>query len=144
MVIAVELDISYTFNSLSWRMIKRALMEKNVLANLRVVIHSYLSDRKLLYVDEDDRVVRRVMTCGVPQGSVLGPLLWDVAYNSVLDLQLSEDCTAMWYADDALVIVSDSTVESTVAGATVAVAMIYGEIWHLGSVYPHLSQRLSC
>ncbi|XP_018376310.1 PREDICTED: uncharacterized protein LOC108769691 [Trachymyrmex cornetzi] len=74
-VVAVSLDIANAFNSLPWPVIRRALGEKGVPEYLRNILHDYLSDRGLSYVDRRDRLVRETMTRGVPQGSVLGPTL---------------------------------------------------------------------
>lgn len=40
----------------------------------------------------------------VPQGSVFGPLLWDIAYDGVVRVVRSAGCTTMCYADDMLIV----------------------------------------
>jgi len=43
----------------------------------------------------------------VPQGSVLGLVLWNIAFNSILSLANDEEhCEIVCYADDTLVIIT--------------------------------------
>ena len=44
------------------------------------------------------------MTAGVPQGSILGPLLWTMAYADVLELFSLEGVQTLAYADDLAVL----------------------------------------
>ncbi|CAB0030850.1 unnamed protein product [Trichogramma brassicae] len=54
---------------------------------LRRIIASYFSDRVLEY-STDDGAETYSVTAGVPQGSVLGPILWNAMYNKILGLRL--------------------------------------------------------
>jgi hypothetical protein len=42
--------------------------------------------------------------CGVPQGSVLGPILWITTYDSVLQCPMSPGTDMVCNADDTLVL----------------------------------------
>jgi hypothetical protein len=50
---------------------------------VRLIRYSYLNDRWIAYTGRN-REEKRPVEYGVPQGSVLGPILWITAYDSVL------------------------------------------------------------
>jgi len=74
-VAAVSLDISNAFNTLPWECIRAALRHHRVPRYLRCLIEDYLKERCIMYTGRYGESHRREMERGVPQGSVLGPLL---------------------------------------------------------------------
>ena len=44
------------------------------------------------------------MTCGAPQGSRMGPLVWNVMYDDFLRMDLSAGTSIIGFADNALVV----------------------------------------
>lgn len=85
LVIAVSLDVANAFNSIPFQQILAALGSGGFPAYLVDIIRSYLNDRVVEYPVGDGRLARRAVCAGVPQGSVLGPLLWNITYNEVLE-----------------------------------------------------------
>ena len=100
----VTLDIKNAFNSASWEWIKSSLAKTGVPSYLTKLLNSYLSERTLWY-DTDEGSKQYTVTAGVPQGSVLGPLLWNVMYNGVLVLPVPKEATIIGFADDLAVVV---------------------------------------
>lgn len=92
-------DVKNAFNSTPWRGILEELEKKNIPPYLVKIISSYFTNRNILV----DNVVKNT-SCGVPQGSVLGPVLWNVYYDPVLRLQMPLNTKTLAYADDLVLI----------------------------------------
>ncbi|CAH2101768.1 unnamed protein product [Euphydryas editha] len=75
-VVAVSLDIANAFNSLPHAVIREALKYFGVPPYLRRLLEAYLSDRRVGLENRSGSVEWWRVGCGVPQGSVLGPILW--------------------------------------------------------------------
>ena len=64
---------------------------------------SYLTDRSQCVEVGGIKSEFLPVTCGVPQGSILGPLLFLVYIN---DMKISVDCNLSLYADDSALLFS--------------------------------------
>ena len=67
------------------------------------MIDDYLSDRWVIY-EGDKWSLKEKMTCGAPQGSRVGPLVWNVMYDDFLRMDLPAETSIDSFADDALVL----------------------------------------
>ncbi|XP_063624757.1 uncharacterized protein LOC134796497 [Cydia splendana] len=130
-VVAVSLDIANAFGSLPYTVIGEALRYHGVPHYLRRVIEHYLTARVVLYEQKGVRSVRAMM-CGVPQGSVLGPLLWNIGYDwAIRGVQFPRMVTVC-YADDTLVAVRGKELEEVLRRAAVATELTIQRIELLG------------
>lgn len=109
-VILISLDIANAFNSLPWRIILDALRKKGIPTYLIRIIDFYLSDRFIEFPVSDGTIRSLPVLAGVPQGSILGPLLWNISYDSVLQTENYGGCSKVCYADDTLLVVEASNV----------------------------------
>lgn len=106
-VLAVGLDIANAFNSLPWGAVDKALRwRKHFPLYLCRIINAYLSDRWIEFADIDGKPRKREVAAGVPQSSVLGPLLWNLAFDAVVRSHKLPGCEIVCYADDTLLLVT--------------------------------------
>lgn len=64
------------------------------------------------------------ITSGVPQGSVLGSMMWNVAFDGVLRLEMPEGVIVTAYADDLAITVTARTQEELKNNAGIAVETV--------------------
>ncbi|CAB0040050.1 unnamed protein product [Trichogramma brassicae] len=99
----VTLDEINAFNSARWDNILAALRRLLVPDYLLRIIASYFSARVLEFTTDDSPESYEV-TASVPQGSVFGPILWNVMYDAILRLNFDGDVRIVGFADDIAVV----------------------------------------
>ena len=107
------MDLSKAFDSLSHDILLNKLTYYGVKNSANDLLRSYLSNRKQ-YVQIDDISSSIIsINTGVPQGSILGPLLFNICINDII--MSSDKFNFILYADDTTL---NATIESF--GETVA------------------------
>ena len=96
----VLIDIQKAFNSVDHSILCKKLTALGVKSTKW--FQSYLNCRSHIVNVTDS--ISMALTCGVPQGSILGPILF-LCY--VHDMPNCVDCMLLQYADDSALIVSD-------------------------------------
>ena len=94
----VFLDLKKAFDTVDHSILLNKLISMNVHQDSLPWFRNYLSDRKQKVKVNGKKSDNRMVKCGVPQGSILGPLLF-IIYINDLGQYLSE-CKINLYADD--------------------------------------------
>lgn len=98
----VTLDVENAFNSAPWEGVLNELRRRGTPGYLYNMIASYFERRTLII---GDQTVMNI-TCGVPQGSVIGPTLWNVYYDGVFRIPMPLGVQLVGYADDLGVVLT--------------------------------------
>jgi len=99
--VLITLDVMNAFNTLRWPVIDKALRRKGTPEYLVQMLRSWLSDRDLLVGDAG---ASKSVTCGVPQGSVLGQILWNTVYDQLLIMLVPVGLHLVGFTNDLAVV----------------------------------------
>ena len=100
----VTLDFSRAFDTLNFEVVLSALQSSYFSPLTLQWFKSYLTGRQQLTANAGERFNPQDISTSVPQGSLLGPLLFNLYINSLLNL-LPRDC-AVTYVDDITLVCS--------------------------------------
>lgn len=98
-VIVILVDIQGAFDSVWWPTILLTLQKLNFSRNIQETISSYLSEREI-FIKHDGETITRKVNLGCPQGSVLGPILWNLTFDNLLSKEYPPEVTPVAFADD--------------------------------------------
>lgn len=110
--IAGFVDLTKAFDTVNHSILLFKLKDMGFNLDILLWLKSYLSNRHQSTLANNQRSTQAEVKCGVPQGSILGPLLFLTYIN---DINKNIDCNVSLYADDAVLYSSDKNPEAAAA-----------------------------
>lgn len=101
----ISLDIANAFNSVDWTLINETLLKYQIPVYLRKIIDSFIEERT---IQQDELIFD--YNVGVPQGSSLRPIIWNIFMNDIFDIKLESNTKLQAFADDTMVIIRETAV----------------------------------
>ena len=107
--VALFIDLKSAFDTINHFILIKKLDHYGIRGKALELISSYLKGRKQFVKGDDVESMILNVLCGVPQGSVLGPLLFIIYINDIVIC--SSELTALLFADDAVLILSHESIK---------------------------------
>lgn len=113
--LGIFIDLKKAFDTVSHKILLSKLKDIGVTGKAYEVFKSYLTDRSQVVKINNHQSDPQLITCGIPQGSILGPLLFLIYVNNIYKIGLKGDVTL--YADDTSLFYSGHSLETVISQA---------------------------
>ena len=100
--INIYFDLSKAFDSLNYKILLSKLQYYGLQANALLLLKSYLYGRSQYVRIENEKSCSHPISCGIPQGSVLGSLLFNIFINDIP--RAISKFNVIMYADDTTLV----------------------------------------
>ena len=116
-LIGVFLDIKKAYDPVNQKILLAKLFRYGIRGNILNWFRSYLSNRKqYVHLQGTDSKTESV-TCGVPQGSILGPLLFNIYVNDISEVY--NKIFPILFADDTTILMEGNSIHNVIASLNI-------------------------
>jgi hypothetical protein len=120
--LAILCDLSKAFDVISHEILLRKLNYYGIRGNVNSWFESYLSHRKQFVELDNHKSASKSIVCGVPQGSILGPLLYLIYVN---DIGNSCEGNILSFADDTTLYMSNSNLNKLFSDVNIQINNLF-------------------
>lgn len=111
-VLVLFIDYSKAFDTINHETMKQTLDNIGIRGNLLKWFEDYLNNRTMKVQVGSDSSDEHKITRGVPQGSILGPTMYNLYVNRLF--QQAERCDVLMFADDTAILSAHTNLEEAV------------------------------
>lgn len=140
----VLLDLSSAFDSVDHSILSNRLRSCGIQGHVHHWIMNYLAKRTQCVSVKDCSSQAAPLTCGVPQGSVLGPLLFLIYLTGLRDAIAPSAIHYMLYADDLQLYISSSVAMLPVSIAMMQDCVVRLKQWFAASLLTLNDAKTEC
>lgn len=129
LVLGIFIDLKKAFDTISHKILLMKLSDMGITGSAYATLKSYLQNRNQIVKIGPNQSSGRPVSFGVPQGSILGPLLFLIYINDIQHIGLTADITL--YADDTTLFYFGHSIKAMTAKAQSDLDLLNG--WFLSN-----------